>query len=158
MIFLSLASTVLLIAVDRWSKFLAGRYLIGKGTVVVIPHFLGLKYIQNTGAAFSILSGKTDFLIVVTTIALVIMAYAIFIKSYGTVFEKICFILIFSGGIGNLIDRVFRGYVVDYFELLFMDFAIFNVADVYVCTGLALYASYVFYTEYLLKKREDKSE
>ena len=61
--------------------------------------------------------------------------------------------LIFAGGIGNLIDRVYQGYVIDYFEFLFIDFAIFNVADVYVCVGVGLYAMYVLYTEYFMKDK-----
>ena len=55
--------------------------------------------------------------------------------------------------VGNLIDRVFQGYVIDYFEFLFMDFAIFNVADVYVCVGVGLYAIYTFYTEFYKKEK-----
>ncbi len=154
MAILSLIISACLIAFDRWSKYLAIEYLMGKGTVVVIPGFLGLKYIENTGAAFSILSNSTNFLIIVTSIALVILAYFLFIKKYGDKLERFCFILIFAGGVGNLIDRVFRGFVVDYFELLFMNFAVFNVADVYVCTGIGIYALYTIYTELLLKKKD----
>ncbi|MBQ8603696.1 MAG: signal peptidase II [Oscillospiraceae bacterium] len=145
--------TAVLVCIDQWSKYLATRYLIGNGTVVVIPHLLGLRYVENTGAAFSMLSNSTDFLIVVTAIALAVMAYMFWVKNYGDTFEKICFTLIIAGGIGNLIDRVLNGFVVDYFEFLFMDFAVFNVADVYVCTGIALYAVYTVYTEYYRKKR-----
>ena len=132
---------------------MAAKYLVGKGTVVIIPHLLGLQYLENTGMAFSMLSGKTVFLAVVTSLALAVMAYFLFIKRIGQPFERFCFILIFAGGVGNLIDRIFQGYVIDYFEFLFMDFAIFNVADVYVCMGVGLYALYVFYTEYFKKEK-----
>lgn len=149
-IFISIA----LIVVDQLSKIMATKYLIGKESVVIIPKLLGLKYIENTGMAFSMLSGKTTFLVIITTIALIAMAYFVFIKPFGDKFENFCFLMIFSGGIGNLIDRVFRGYVVDYFEFLFMDFAIFNVADVYVCVGVGLYAIYTIYTEFYLKGKK----
>ncbi len=149
----SIVFTAILIIIDRVSKILAAKYLAGGGAVVVIPHLLGLRYLENTGMAFSLLSGKTVFLAVVTALALLIMAYFIFIKKAGQPFERFCFILIFAGGIGNLIDRVFQGYVIDYFEFLFMDFAIFNVADVYVCTGVGLYALYVLITEYIKKEK-----
>ncbi|MBR6608720.1 MAG: signal peptidase II, partial [Oscillospiraceae bacterium] len=139
--------------IDRISKIMAAKYLVGKGTVVIIPHLLGLQYLENTGMAFSMLSGKTVFLAVVTSLALAVMAYFLFIKRIGQPFERFCFILIFAGGVGNLIDRIFQGYVIDYFEFLFMDFAIFNVADVYVCMGVGLYALYVFYTEYFKKEK-----
>lgn len=151
---LSIIFALILIALDRYSKYLAEIYLMGKPAVVVIPHLLGLRYLENTGMAFSMLSGKTVFLAVVTAVALIVMAYFLFVKQYGEKFERFCFILIFSGGAGNLIDRVFRGYVIDYFEFLFMDFAIFNVADVFVCTGIGLYTLYTIYTEFYLKKKE----
>ena len=143
--------TAVLIIIDRISKVLAAKYLAGGPSIVVIPHLLGLRYLENTGMAFSMLSGKTVFLAAVTAIALVVMAYFLFVKKSGDSFERFCFILIFAGGVGNLIDRVFQGYVIDYFEFLFMDFAIFNVADVYVCVGVGLYAIYTFYTEFYKK-------
>ena len=149
----SIIFTAVLIIIDRISKIMAAKYLVGKGTVVIIPHLLGLQYLENTGMAFSMLSGKTVFLAVVTSLALAVMAYFLFIKRIGQPFERFCFILIFAGGAGNLIDRIFQGYVIDYFEFLFMDFAIFNVADVYVCIGVGLYALYVFYTEYFKKEK-----
>ena len=74
--------TIALIAIDRLSKILAARYLVGKGTVTVIPYLLGLRYLENTGMAFSLLSGKTVFLAAVTAVALAAMAYFIFIKKF----------------------------------------------------------------------------
>lgn len=145
---------ILLIALDRISKILAARFLIGSGSVVIIPGVLGLKYVENTGAAFSILSGKTDFLIVITALALAAIGFYLFKKSFGSKFEDFCFLLIFSGGIGNLIDRIAAGFVIDYFEFLFMEFAVFNVADIYVCVGIGLYAVYTVYTEFLKKDRK----
>jgi signal peptidase II len=146
--------TAVLIFADRLSKVMAAKYLADGTVMTVIPYFLGLRYLENTGMAFSMLSGKTVFLAVITAAALIIMAYFLFVKNYGERFERFCFILIFAGGVGNLIDRVFQGYVIDYFEFLFMDFAIFNVADVYVCVGVGLYAIYTFYTEFY--KKENK--
>ena len=78
----SIIFTAVLIVIDRLSKILAAKYLVGKGTVVVIPYLLGLQYLENTGMAFSMLSGKTVFLAVVTSLALVVMAYFLFYKSY----------------------------------------------------------------------------
>ncbi len=146
--------SIVFIFLDQLSKFMATKYLINRDSVVIIPHLLGLKYTENTGMAFSMLSGKTTLLIVITAIALLTMAYFIFIKTFGNRFENFCFLMIFCGGVGNLIDRVCRGYVVDYFEFLFIDFAIFNVADVYVCLGVGLYAIYTIYTEFYLKEKK----
>lgn len=144
----------ILIIVDRVSKYLAATYLVGNGEIVIVPGLLGLRYVQNTGAAFSILSGKTGILIAVTSVALAALAYYMFSGKCESRAETACLLLIFSGGIGNLIDRVAQGYVIDYFEFLFMDFAVFNMADVYVCLGVGLYARYVFYTEFYKKSRE----
>ncbi len=149
----SIIFTTILVFIDRISKILAAKYLAGGPAVVVIPYLLGLRYLENTGMAFSLLTGKTIFLAVITAIALIVMAYFLYIKPQGDKFERFCFILIFAGGVGNLIDRVFQGYVIDYFEFLFMDFAIFNVADVYVCVGVGLYAIYTFYTEFYKKEK-----
>lgn len=146
--------TVFLIAADRLSKYLAAGYLMGHGRITVIPGILGLRYIENTGAAFSILSERTSFLIIITVVALAFIAYEFLIKNKGTKFEIFCFILIFSGGIGNLIDRIFAGYVVDYFEFLFMNFAVFNLADVYITVGMFLYAAYTVYYEFFKKEKQ----
>ena len=91
-------------------------------------------------------------LTVVTAIALVVISYFLFIKKVGTEFERFCFYLVLAGGIGNLIDRMVSGKVVDYIELLFMDFAVFNFADILVCTGVGLFALYTIYTEFIVKK------
>ncbi len=143
--------TIVLIAIDRWTKHLATAYLMGGSTPVIIPKILGLRYARNTGMAFSMLSGKTVVLIGVTSVALLYLSYLIFIKKYGTKLERFFLLLILAGGIGNLIDRIFQGYVVDFFDFLFMNFAVFNMADVYVCVGIGLYFVYTVYTEIIRK-------
>ena len=121
--------------------------LMGAAPVTVIPHILGLRYSENTGAAFSILSDRTILLTVVTFTALAFMAYLIFIKRYGSRAERMFLVMIFSGGVGNLIERLLNGYVVDYFEFLFMRFAIFNLADSLICVGVFLLLVYTFLEE-----------
>ena len=150
--------TAVLVFIDRLSKIWAAEYLIGKGTITVIPGILGLTYAENTGAAFSMLSGKTIVLIGITFFALCFLAYLIFIKKYGTKFEKFFLLLIFAGGIGNLIDRVFVGYVVDYFNFLFMNFAIFNVADICVTVAFVLFLIYgIFIDPKIEKSRQEEN-
>ena len=142
---------IALIGADALSKYIAIKFLSGQGMVEIVPGLLGLRYVTNTGAAFSFLSGGTFFLIIFTGIGLLFIGWYVFIKKAVRGFEKFSLILIFSGGIGNLIDRVFRGFVVDYFDFLFMKFAVFNLADVYVCTGVAMYVARVIYSEYIKK-------
>ena len=151
----SLISIVLLVGLDRFSKILAVKYLSGGTPVTVIPHILGLRYTENTGAAFSMLSKNTDFLIIITIVSMAFLVYLIFIKKYGTVFERALMTVVLAGGIGNLIDRIVSGYVVDYFEFLFMNFAVFNVADIYITVGISLYLVYALCEEY--KNKKDKN-
>ena len=86
----SIFFTALLILSDRISKILAAKYLADGTTMVVIPYLLGLRYLENTGMAFSMLSGKTVFLAVVTAVALIVMAYFLFVRKYGDKFERFC--------------------------------------------------------------------
>ena len=148
----SLISIVLLVGLDRFSKILAVKYLSGGTPVTVIPHILGLRYTENTGAAFSMLSKNTDFLIIITIVSMAFLVYLIFIKKYGTVIERALMTVVLAGGIGNLIDRIVSGYVVDYFEFLFINFAVFNVADIYITVGITLYLVYALCEEYKNKK------
>lgn len=148
----SLIFIIVLVLADQGIKMLATTYLMGTHPVTVIPGVLGLRYIKNTGAAFSMFSNGTTMLIIVTAIALGVIAYFLFIKKAGTSIERFCFYLIFAGGLGNLIDRVFQGFVVDYFEFLFMEFAVFNFADVLICVGVGIFAIYTVYMELIAKK------
>ena len=145
-----------LILLDQWFKVIAVSHLKGQAAVTFIPHIIGFRYAENTGAAFSILSGKVDFLIIITAIALAAVAFFVFTHKFDNKFEEICFMLIFAGGVGNLIDRIVQGKVVDYLEFLFIDFPIFNFADILVCCGVGLYAIYTVSTEFILKNKKDK--
>lgn len=144
----------ILIAFDQGLKYLATQFLASGSTMTLIPHILGLDYVLNPGAGFSILSGKVDFLIIITSIALLFIAYMIFIKKIPNKIEEFSFVLILAGGIGNLIDRVLNGVVVDYFKFLFINFPIFNFADVLICCGVALYAGYIIFTEFSSKNKK----
>ena len=108
------------------------------GNLSVWPGVVGLRYIENDGAAFSILSGSQTFLIVITGAALLAICWYIFSKRYSSKMEYLSFLLIAAGGIGNLIDRLRQGFVIDYINLEFMNFAIFNFADCLVCLGIGL--------------------
>ena len=140
-----------LVLADQGLKYLATLYLANSAPITVIPHFLGLNYVLNAGAGFSILSGKVNLLIVVTSVALAAIAYFIFTKRFTDKWEEFSFVLILAGGLGNLIDRVVNGVVVDYLEFLFIDFPIFNFADILICCGVALFAFNVLRTEFSKK-------
>ena len=147
---------VVCVLLDQGFKFLAVQYLKGQAAIAVIPGLIGFRYAENTGAAFSILSGKVDFLIIITAIALAVVAYFILAKKFDNRIEEICFVLIFAGGVGNLIDRIAQGKVVDYLEFLFIEFPIFNFADILVCCGVGLFAIYTIISEFSPKNKKER--
>ncbi len=127
----------LMIALDQLLKFWATANLAPIGQQDLIPSFLGLRYVLNDGMAFSLFGGARWPLVVVTSIALAaILGYVIFKKPKGLLFWSTA--CIFAGGIGNLIDRIRTGVVVDFLEFRFMEFPVFNFADVLVSVGAGL--------------------
>lgn len=138
--------TAALVGLDQLVKFLVRAFIPLGGDVPFLPHILQLTYVQNTGAAFSILSRHTWALALVSLAASVFLAVLLIKRVFLRPFAMFCLSLVLAGAIGNLIDRVFLGFVTDMFETLFMDFAVFNVADVcVVCGGIAFCAYYLLY-------------
>ena len=139
---IQMAAIAVLIAVDAFLKKVAEARLMGKGTFVLIKGVLGFTYTQNTGAAFSMFSSSTAMLTVLTGIALLggVIALAL-IKKKPLIYD-ICVPLIIAGGAGNQLDRLTRGYVIDYIHTLFIDFPIFNFADCLItcaCFAVMIY-------------------
>lgn len=130
--------TAALVGLDQLFKYLAVVYLQPVRELSVWPGIVGLRYVENDGAAFSILSGSQTFLILLTSAALIALCWYLLTKRYSSKGEFAALLLIFAGGIGNLIDRVRQGFVVDYIRVEFMNFAVFNFADCLVCIGIAL--------------------
>ena len=124
------------IALDRFTKAAAASLTAPR---VLIPGVLGLRYAQNTGMAFSLLAGRS-WLLGLLTLA-ILAAGGLFLRRFRLgALPRFGALLVLSGGLSNAWDRFFAGYVTDMLELLFVRFAIFNVADVCVCTGAALCA------------------
>ncbi len=140
---------IVLILLDQISKFAAVKYLKPIGNFTVIEGILDFTYVENRGAAFGIMQNHRWIFITVTliiTIALII--YKIKSRPKDKVLNtSLC--LIISGALGNLIDRIFRGYVVDMLEVTFIEYPVFNVADCFVVTGAILLSIYIlfFYKE-----------
>ncbi len=135
------------IAADQLTKHIAVTKLMPLETVPVIKNILSFTYVENFGAAFGIMQHKKIVLLVITfLIAAVFVVYTIKTKNKNKMY-LISLCLILSGAVGNLIDRISRGYVVDMIQVLFIDFPVFNVADCCVVTGAVLLCIYV-----LLKK------
>ena len=126
----------LTVIVDQLTKWLCTGLM---GRVTLIPSVLALTYTENTGMAFSMLSGHSWMLGVVSAVCILVGWLVMRRYSLGTT-SRIAAMLMLGGAAGNMIDRFLRGYVVDMFEALFVDFAIFNVADAALCVGTALLA------------------
>ena len=141
----NLAAVAALIGIDQLIKLWAVQVLQPVGAMPFIPHVGELRFVLNPGMAFSLLSGKQLFLIIATSVALLAVAYGLFFRSRGKRLQQAALVL--GGGIGNLIDRVLNGEVVDYINLLFMRFAVFNFADICVCVGVALWVLVIFLDE-----------
>ena len=127
---------VALIALDQWVKFEIVKNIQLGEVKPFIPKILSLTYLRNTGAAFSILENQQWLFAVIT---LVVIGAAIWYLSKhikGSVWLLSALSLIIAGGIGNFIDRMRQGFVVDLFQLDFINFAIFNVADSYLTIGV----------------------
>lgn len=151
---------ILLVVLDQLVKFLVKTNIpLGEHTNF-IPHILGLTHIHNEGAAFSMLSGARWFFVVLTIAFVIFGMWLLLTNKFPHWMGKWSLVLVIGGAIGNLIDRVLYGYVVDMFETLFMNFAIFNVADIFVVVGgIAFCVYYAFiHDKYMAKLKAEKEE
>lgn len=152
---LSIAAVVLFVVIDQLLKlWMTG--LLAQGPMDLIPGIIGLRYVENTGMAFGWLSGKQTVLIIVTTV--MIVAICLYYKKLTSRVERISAVMIVAGGIGNLIDRVFAGYVVDFIEPLFVNFAVFNFADILVNVGCYLFLFSVIFLDKRKKPLSDSKD
>ena len=126
------------------------RHLEIGQSAAFLPGLVRLTRLHNTGAAWGSFSGSTALLTAVTAVLLVAVALLVLKKVIRHPLGLCAAMLVLGGGIGNMIDRIFRGYVVDMFDLEFMDYPIFNLADIFVVVGVILGAVYYlwFYDKY----------
>lgn len=136
---------VLIIAFDQITKYFASLNLKDGSVVKFIPGVLQLRYAENTGMAFSMLSGARWVFIVITLVVCIGVLWYLFSNRCKSLWLYWSLGVIVSGGIGNLIDRIVNGFVVDFFEPVFVNFAVFNIADCAVtCGAVSLFAYLVF--------------
>ena len=130
--------TVIFVFIDQLSKGLINIGMNLNQSIEIIPNFLNLTYVHNTGAAFSIFEGAKWFFIITAIIVLNII-YIFFIKDKELKnSEIVIYSLLISGIIGNLIDRVVFGYVIDFIDVNIFNFAIFNLADSFIVIAVIL--------------------
>ena len=146
------------VAADQITKYLVVAHIPLYGHIDVLPGVVGLTYYQNDGAAWSMLAGQQwlfAVIFVVFTLA-VVWEYSKKYFPFST-FERWCIAAIYAGGLGNMIDRVRFGYVVDMIQTEFIDFPVFNVADSFITCGcIALIVHLVFFNREFWKEEKKK--
>ena len=134
---------VLLILGDQLTKLAVRTGIPLGGSIPFIPHVLDLTYVQNTGAAFSLLRQHT-WLLTLTSALVVLVMCALIVKGFfQNALGRWAAALVLAGGVGNLIDRALFGFVTDMFQTTFINFAVFNVADCCITIGVPLLFLYV---------------
>lgn len=138
---LYLLAIVVLVSIDQFSKYLITQNLFdGVKEIKLIDNFFYITNVKNYGAGFSILQNQKIFLIIVTIIAIIFVAYLLVKSKNSESLNRVCYILIIGGAIGNLIDRITLGYVIDFldFYIFGYDFPVFNLADCFLTVGCFL--------------------
>lgn len=148
-----------LVVLDQLVKYMVSTYIAVGGSVPFLPYIMDLTYVQNTGCAFSLLEEHTWLLTLVSAVMSVVLAVALARGLFKNPLGKIALALVLAGAVGNLIDRAVHGYVIDMFRTLFMEFAVFNVADICVVVGgIAAAAYYLFLYDKLEGKKDEQAD
>lgn len=139
--------SALLIFADQVTKLLAADRLKGRADYPLFPGILEFSYHENTGAAFSSFLGRQGFLIGLTSLVMLLLIWKYFRIPGGRRYLplKTAFVLVLCGGIGNLIDRICNGYVIDFIYFAPINFPKFNLADCYVSIGMVLLCIVCFF-------------
>lgn len=154
--YLALLMSAALVGIDQWLKLLAKEFLKPGETTPLIQDVLHLTYLENRGAAFGMMQNKKWLLVWATAAVLLILILAVMAGKIKGTFPLFSVCTIIGGGIGNLIDRVYRGYVIDYIHVKIVNFAIFNFADICVTVGTAMLIFYLLFHELLGRKKPEE--
>lgn len=155
-------AVVVLILLDQGTKLWALASLKPIHNMTLVEGFMDLTFVENRGVAFGMFSGQRWFILLLTGIiaAGLIWFYVTMPKKKEYFPLRVSLVLVLSGAIGNIIDRLFRGYVVDFFEFTFFEWPVFNVADIYVVVGVILLALMIIFVvkdeDLELKKKKDE--
>lgn len=150
-----LLAVLMMVIIDQAVKYWAVTMLASIGTIPLVPGVLSLTYVENRGAAFSILENQIWLFVALAAAILCAIVYALSKNKIQAPIGKISLLVVAAGAIGNVIDRIVNHYVVDMIQLEFIRFPIFNIADIYVCVGIALFA---FYYLFIHKDPEDEEK
>jgi len=154
--YIEILAIVVLVLIDQLSKVWISSHLLVGSSLPVINNFFALTYVQNQGIAFGMFFGYVWVFVVVTVIFLVVIFFILKkIRSPKYLLCRIAVVFIAAGAVGNLIDRAFRGYVVDFFNFYGVWSYVFNVADVCINIGAGLFIIYFVFFD---RKKKEKIE
>jgi len=154
------AAAAALLILDQWFKhWITVNIPLGEA-MPFIPGIMELRTVHNYGAAWSSFSGQRYLLLIVTCCIVLAVAYVVIRRIVRHPLGLVAGFLLISGGIGNIIDRIRLGYVVDMFSLLFMSYPVFNIADCCIVVGAILGAVYYmwFYEKYDMKPKKGETD
>lgn len=147
--------SAVIVGLDQLIKYLVYTFLKPVGTVEVIPGLFSLKYVENKGAAFGMMANMRWVFIIFTIVVIGILLFMIFKKKINSKLFTASAILLIGGGIGNLIDRIFLGYVIDYLSISFFP-PVCNFADYCITIGTVLLLVYLlFFSDYFKSNKKD---
>lgn len=158
--FISLIVGAMLVIIDQIIKYFVSAYLQPVGSVSVIDNLFSLTYVENKGVAFGMFSDMRWIFVALTAIMLAMIIFYLFKKRPKGKFFYICAALIIGGGVGNLIDRIFYGYVIDYLSLSFFP-PVCNFADYCITAGTIMLVIYLLFFSDILdgsKKAKIKND
>ncbi len=140
------------VVLDQLTKYWVLQSLVPIGAYKLIPEVLHFTYVENRGAAFGMLADHRWVFMVISTLAILALVVYVCIARPKNRFEIVSLAFIAGGGIGNMIDRIFRGFVVDFIDVTCINFYVFNVADSFVCIGCGMMFLYLLLAEIGEKK------
>lgn len=155
MVYFAMAlATCLIVAADQLTKYLTVAHIPFEGSVPAIDGVFHYTYVHNYGAAFSSFSGARWLFVAIFAVLAVAIVWEFSKKRMPfSTLERWCIVCVFAGGLGNVIDRVRLGYVIDMIAVDFMDFAVFNVADCFITCGcILLMVSLLFFNKNFWKE------
>ncbi len=139
---------LLILLADQLTKYAAVSYIKPVGSITALKGLLNFTYVENTGVAFGLFS-KIPMLILPLIIVIFFMCVYVSFKAYRKGYRRISILLtaVAAGAAGNILDKIFRKFVVDFIEFSFFDFPVFNFADVVICVGITVFAILILFTK-----------
>lgn len=145
---------ILCVVLDQVTKLAVAEKLAPIGTYPLIEDVFHFTYVENRGAAFGMLADHRWVFMILSTAAILVMLVWLFWEKPKSWWIRVATAFVIAGGIGNMIDRVRLGYVVDFIDCRFIDFYVFNVADSFVCIGCGMFLVGAVYMEIMEQKKK----